>query len=101
PAQSVTGTRRSNRETRKADQNRDYQQTLDEDDARKRRRQAELEHPENPENPEHLEIPGAFPAFSDPEEIFFAGVANTGPTNEDLPKDLKEAFARSDAHLWR
>ncbi|KAH7918373.1 hypothetical protein BV22DRAFT_966006, partial [Leucogyrophana mollusca] len=95
PAQTVAGVRRSKQETRRVDRNRDYQWTLDEEEARKEeRKQAE------PEAPEVPEVPSAFAASLDPEEIFFAGVANTGPTNKDLPRDLKEALACSDGHLW-
>ncbi|KAI6146672.1 hypothetical protein BKA82DRAFT_3980383, partial [Pisolithus tinctorius] len=32
---------------------------------------------------------------------FFAGVTGTGPSNDDLPQTLNEAFSQPDSHLWK
>ena len=47
------------------------------------------------------DIPGAFTFEILDNENFFAGVANTSPSNDDLPPNLREAFSRPDSDLWR
>ena len=47
------------------------------------------------------DIPGAFTFEILDNENFFAGVANTSPSNDDLPPNLREAFSLPDGDLWR
>ena len=93
--------RRSGRERKPADKNRDYQRTLDEEANRK----ATVEDAPEPEPDSTAtpgpDIPGAFTSEILDNETFFAGVANTGPSNDDLPPNLREAFSRPDGDLWR
>ena len=93
--------RRSGRERKPADRNRDYQRTLDEEANRKATvENAPEPEPDNAATP-GLDIPGAFTSEILDNETFFAGVANTGPSNDDLPPNLREAFSRPDGDLWR
>ena len=74
-----------------ADRNRDYQQTLDEETAQRPQLQASQHAPEPQET--QPDIPGAFHAESLLDnDFFFSGVANTDPSNDNLPQNLKEAF---------
>ena len=85
--------RRSGRERKPADKNRDYQRTLDEEANRK----ATVEDAPEPEPDSTAtpgpDIPGAFTSEILDNETFFAGVANTSPSNDDLPPNLREAFS--------
>ena len=48
-----------------------------------------------------LDLPGAFTSELLNNKTFFARVANTGPSNENLPQNLREAFSQPDADLWQ
>ncbi|KAG1724938.1 uncharacterized protein EDB91DRAFT_1062540, partial [Suillus paluster] len=63
--------------------NHDYQRTLDEEATR---RQAPVD-------------PPALHEDTNPDDIYFAGVAATGPSKDNLPKTLPEAFIRPDGGL--
>ena len=78
---------RSGREWKPADRNQDYQWTLDEEANQK----ATVEDAPEPE-PDNTAMPGAFTSEILDNEMFFAGVANTGPSNDDLPPNLQEAL---------
>ncbi|KAG1721384.1 uncharacterized protein EDB91DRAFT_1028460, partial [Suillus paluster] len=95
--------------TRPWDQNRDYQWTLDEEAACC---QAPVDppapHEDTSASDEHLdgqpEPPDASHAtFNaiDPDDIYFAGAAAMGPSKDNLPKTLPEAFIRPDGGLWK
>src|SRR5947209_6996434 len=58
---------------------------------------SELEEPEVPED----EIANPLIGELLDNDAFFAGLANTGPSNETLPCTLKEAFSQKDAGLWK
>ena len=80
--------RRSGRERKPADRNRDYQRTLDEEANRKVTvEDAPEPEPDSTATP-RLDIPGAFTSEILDNETFFAGVANTSPSNDDLPPNL-------------
>ena len=51
--------------------------------------------PDNTATPEP-DIPGAFTSEILDNKTFFAGVANTGPSNNDLLPNLREAFSQLD-----
>ena len=56
--------------------------------------------PDNTAMP-RLDIPGAFTSEILDSETFFAGVANTSPSNNDLPPNLQEAFSWLNGDLWK
>jgi hypothetical protein len=37
----------------------------------------------------------------DADDIFFTGISNNSPTNDNLPETLKEVFARPDRSKWK
>ena len=90
---------RSARKRRPADRNQHYQQTLDKeaDQQAQTRPPTELKESETP----GLEMANSIIGELLDDNAFFAGLANTGPSNETLPWTLKEAFLQSDVDLWK
>ncbi|KAG1732930.1 uncharacterized protein EDB91DRAFT_1037508, partial [Suillus paluster] len=89
--------------------NRNYQRTLDEE-ATHRQAPVDLSalHEDTSTLDEHLdgqpELPDASHATFDtidPDDIYFAGAAAMGPSQDDLPKTLLEAFICPDGGLWK
>ncbi|KIK76292.1 hypothetical protein PAXRUDRAFT_110540, partial [Paxillus rubicundulus Ve08.2h10] len=82
PAQIVTGVRRSNCQCQQADQNWDYQHTLNEDAAHRAQRLMAERSSEGVQmsegQKEAREFPGAFTASTESlEDFIFAGAANS------------------------
>jgi Reverse transcriptase (RNA-dependent DNA polymerase)/Pol polyprotein, beta-barrel domain/gag-polypeptide of LTR copia-type/Integrase core domain/GAG-pre-integrase domain len=93
PVAQPEGVRRSAREPRRADRNRDYERAREAHE----RRLLERRQPRNTTPPSSIQ-PGDDP---DHDEIHFVGVANTGPKKTQVPSTLKEALSGTDAKLWR
>lgn len=125
PPQAPVPVRQSGRERRKADKNRDYNRTLQDEEQRRQQRRVqaavpppppqapETPHPPAPPSPELQPLPQNAPPEHipdiqlpdlpemDADEVFFAGISSTGPRNHELPSTLREAFSTPEGEHWR